>query len=402
MSGFGLTELAKQLATEPGDSFRVGQVVGYDFAHRPPVLFIDDDEHPMRFLGEPRAYALYDSVIWVPRPGAPLVLGRLAHMGGDLEDWHLIGVGSEPAFANSWTNFGGAHAVAGFYKTPDGWIRLKGLVSSGTSTSTMFTLPDGYRPPFNAVFTSVSNNTQCVIQIDTSGNVSKPIGGSNTHASLNGITFPAADWNRTQWLTPAMESAWNRSSQPNPTVEIFLRDDGWIWVKGIIDGTLNTRMFTLPEDSRVLFDHIMACVDIPAFAFNRVNLSYKGVLAHAVGAANVNLGGKNWFANRSTADWVAPGFLNSWANLGTTFENAGYYLDHMGVVHLQGNITGANNSPIFNLPAGFRPLEQLAHFSIAQGETVGRVDVLANGDVQRALGSNGYLALTGISFRAEQ
>lgn len=395
-------DLAAELSPgSPGMPYHSGQVVGLDFASFPPMLYVDDLERPMRFLGLPTDYAIWDSVLWVNYNGSPVVIGRLPLMGGDLESWHLVGVGSEPAFQNSWANFGGSHAVAGFYKAPDGWVRLKGLVASGTSTATMFTLPAGYRPPFNAVFTSLSNSAQCVIQIDTSGNVSKPIGGSNVHASLNGITFPT-DWNRAQWATPILESAWSRSTQPSPTAEMFLRDDGWVWMKGIMDGTLNTRMLNLPERSRTLFDHILACVDIPAFAYNRVNLSYKGVLAHQTGAANVNLGGKHWHSSSGVANWVAPTLLNSWANLGTPFETIGYYMDHLGIVHLQGAGTGSNNSPIFNLPAGFRPAEQHAFFSIAQSESIGRVDVLANGDVQRVLGTNGYLSLTGISFRAEQ
>jgi hypothetical protein len=395
-------ELANDLTSSPNSPYQLGQVVGFDFDHQPPMLLVNDVERPMRFLGNLVDYTYFDSVVYVARNGGPLVIGRLPYMGGDLEDWHLVGAGGEPAFQNSWANFGGAHAVAGFYMQPDGWVRLKGLVASGTSTSTIFTLPEGYRPPFNAVFTSVSNGVQCVIQVDTSGNVSKPIGGSNAHASLAGVTFPTL-WNRAQWLLPVLEQAWSRSAQPNPTVEMFRRDDGWVWTKGILTGTLNTRILVLPEQTRVLSNHILACVDIPAFAFNRVDLFYKGVMTHVVGATNVNLGGKNWFTSSGGRTFVAPTFLNSWANFATDTENAGYYVDHLGVCHLQGVVTGTNNDPIFNLPAGVRPLEQHIFFTVSAGEVVCRVDVLANGDVKRGLPvANGYLSLNGVSFRVEQ
>ncbi len=395
-------DLAMVLTPDSLPPYRMGSVVGFDFNHEPPMLLVDDVDRPMRFLGKTTDYTYYDSVCWIIYNGAPLVVGRFPQMGGDLESYHIVGSGgSEPAFQNSWANFGGAHAPASFYRDPAGWVHLKGLVASGSSTATMFTLPDGYCPPFTVYFTSASNLVQCAVQVDTAGNVSKPIGGSNAYVSLNGISFPSA-WNRAQWVQPVIESAWTRSTAANPTVEIFRRDDGWVWCKGIIDGTLNTRMLNLPDDTRVLFDHILHCVDVPTFAFNRVNLSYKGVLSHQVGAANVNLGGKNWFAASTSATFTAPTLLNSWANLGTTFENAGYYLDHQGRVHLQGNVTGSNTSPIFNLPVGLRPAEQQIFFAISQGEVAARVDVLANGDVQRAVGANGYLTLTGISFRAEQ
>lgn len=400
-------DLARGIRPDNGNGppYRHGQVTGFDFNSQPPVLFIDEELRPMRFLGLPSDYTFFDSVIWIMHEGAPLVIGRLPQMGGDLEAWHVVGSGGgEPAFLNSWVNFGSDHAVAAFYKQPNGWVRLKGLVKSGSST--IFTLPVGYRPPFDAVFTSVSNGTECMIRVDTSGNVSKPIGGSNVYVSLADVTFPT-DWNRSQWVLPVVETAWSRSAQPNPTAEIFIRDDGWVWLKGLTDGTTGTRILVLPERSRPLLTHYLGCVDPTGAAFNRVDAFYKGVLTHIAGFGGVTLGGKTWFAETSGKTFVVPTLLNSWTNLGSNTEEAGYYVDQMGVCHLQGVVTGTNNNPIFNLPAGVRPLERHIFFEVASDGGSGvaglRIDVFPNGDVQRGLAAaNGYISLNGVSFRVEQ
>jgi hypothetical protein len=399
-------DLAAALAGgDPARPFYLGEVIGLSFDGQPPMLLIDDTERPMRFVGSPADYTYYDTVVWVNYNGAPLVIGKLPHMAGDVESYHLVGGAGEPAFQNSWANFGGAHATAGFYIQPDGWVRLKGLVASGTDNTTIFTLPSGYRPPVNIPFTSISNGTVCTIEVDPTGTVGKTSGGSNAHVSLAGITFPT-QWNRAAWEVPELDTTWSRGGITSPTAELFTRDDGWCWLKGAGTGTSGNRIMTLPVDARTILDHIMVGDDIASIGYARMNLSYKGVIAHggAPSATTANFGGLNWFARRGARTFTSPTFLNSWTNLGTTFEAAGYYIDHFGVVHLQGNITGSNTSPIFNLPAGFRPSEQHIFFTIAQGEAVARIDVLANGDVQKPIPSpgSGYLALNGVSFRAEQ
>lgn len=387
---------------DSGSPYRHGQVIGFDFDSQPPVLFIDEDERPMRFVGLPTDYTYFDTVIWVMHSGAPLVVGRLPHMGGDLEDWHLVGTGSEPAFQNSWVNFGGTDAVAGFYMQPDGWVRLKGLVKDGTSTATIFTLPDGYRPPVTIPFTSISASAACTIEVSTTGTVIKTSGGNNSHVSLAGITFPS-QWNREQWLIPEMEPSWSRGAITNPTAEIFMRDDGWCWMRGAVDGSNGTRIFVMPLETRTVLTHILACDDVAGLGWTRLDLLYKGVLDHVAGTAlSAQLGGKTWFARKGGRAFISPTFLNSWANLGSLFQTAGYYKDHLGVVHLEGAVTGSNTNPIFNLPAGYRPLEQHIYFTLTEGHDDSRVDVLANGDVKRLVGTNGYLSLNGVSFRAEQ
>lgn len=102
----------------------------------------------------------------------------------------------------------------------------------------------------------------------------------------------------------------------------------------------------------------------------------------------------------SSVSLTAPTLSNSWVDYGGAFEGAGYYKDSDGTVYLQGLIkdgTATNGTVLFTLPSGYRPSRRLA-FAVASNNTVARVDVFANGEVQIISGSNTWLSLTGISF----
>jgi hypothetical protein len=51
-----------------------------------------------------------------------------------------------------------------------------------------------------------------------------------------------------------------------------------------------------------------------------------------------------------------PVFQNGWENLGSPeHENAAFFKDHEGIVHLKGSVKPGGTSVIFQLPPGFRP-----------------------------------------------
>lgn len=108
-----------------------------------------------------------------------------------VEGWHEIDATGEPAFSNSWVNYGAGYNTAAFFKDPNGVVHLKGLIKSGTVTSAVFTLPSGYRPAATEVQPIVSNGAAGYIDIQNNG-VLKVVGGSSAWASLDGITFRAA------------------------------------------------------------------------------------------------------------------------------------------------------------------------------------------------------------------
>jgi hypothetical protein len=122
-----------------------------------------------------------------------------------IEDWHEIGAAGEPAFENSWKNIGGepnlnqgVFSTAAFRRDPDGLVHLKGVVTSGSisSTNAIFYLPSGFRPEQAGIFSAATSDGSPKIgwvYIGAAGSpyagAVLPFTGGNTFFSLDGITF---------------------------------------------------------------------------------------------------------------------------------------------------------------------------------------------------------------------
>lgn len=98
-----------------------------------------------------------------------------------------------PTLLNSWVNFGGGSAAAGYYKDPFGIVRIRGLVKNGTTGlgNPVFTLPAGYRPPNSVILPAVSNNAFARLNVEANGDIIVEV-GSNAFVSLDSLTFRAA------------------------------------------------------------------------------------------------------------------------------------------------------------------------------------------------------------------
>jgi hypothetical protein len=94
-----------------------------------------------------------------------------------------------------------------------------------------------------------------------------------------------------------------------------------------------------------------------------------------------------------------PALLNGWVNYGGGNTDASYWIDKEGMVHLEGMVkSGTINSPIFNLPVGYRPPGN-KYFAVNSNSAFGSVIVGSNGDVTCNVGNNAFVSLDGISFR---
>lgn len=142
--------------------------------------------------------------------------------------------------------------------------------------------------------------------------------------------------------------------------------------------------FTLPGDD----DPIQGNFDTIKQQFPLSRRHMKLETPHVVGAAG------------------EPGFLNSWANFGATWQGARFWKDPMGLVHLEGLVAGgATATVIFTLPVGYRPSAGVLFGSDMSATVHARIDVESDGDVVARFGTGGtnvYVSLSGISFRQEQ
>jgi hypothetical protein len=111
-----------------------------------------------------------------------------ASSNGSLEARHYVGTTGQPAFQNSWVNYGSPYPLAAFYKDNQGIVHLEGMIKYGTMNAVIFTLPADYAPTQALHFVVNSNNTFGAVNIYTFGGVSAMI-GSNVWIVLDGITF---------------------------------------------------------------------------------------------------------------------------------------------------------------------------------------------------------------------
>jgi hypothetical protein len=104
----------------------------------------------------------------------------------NVEPFHIVGDPGEPAFENSWVNFGAGTPPASFYKDPLGRVHLRGTVQNGTTGTVIFTLPVGYRPANGENLPAVG---AALVTVASTGTVT-PFMASST-VSINGISFRA-------------------------------------------------------------------------------------------------------------------------------------------------------------------------------------------------------------------
>ena len=109
------------------------------------------------------------------------------------------------------------------------------------------------------------------------------------------------------------------------------------------------------------------------------------------------------FISAGAQSFTAPSLTNSWATTYATanaIELPGYWRDPTGLVHLRGAASsGTVGLAIFTLPAGYRPASSVV-FSVLSNGAVGRLDVSSAGAVTLTAGSNVYVSLSGVSFKA--
>lgn len=118
-------------------------------------------------------------------------------------EWKVVGSGGQPAFQNSWVNYGAPFRSTSFCRR-SGVTWLGGLVKNGTAGSVIFTLPEGYRPGAQIIVDAIVNtltdsgvtinDIAIRLEIFTNGDVKHHNTGFTAgtgYISLEGISFLA-------------------------------------------------------------------------------------------------------------------------------------------------------------------------------------------------------------------
>lgn len=95
-------------------------------------------------------------------------------------------------------------------------------------------------------------------------------------------------------------------------------------------------------------------------------------------------------------------FANNWVNYdATALQGCEYMKDSLGFVHIRGLLkNGSLGMAAFTLPAGYRPIKTNS-YTVPSNATTGVVQVLGTGAVVPLSGSNVFVYLDGIHYKAE-
>lgn len=102
------------------------------------------------------------------------------------EDWHYVGEAGEPAFQNSWAN-DSTFPMMAFRLREAGIVDIQGVVIGGSSGTTIFTLPAGYRPASPVYYQAYGGTAAggALIQVGSDGTVAATYSGSTTRIFIN-------------------------------------------------------------------------------------------------------------------------------------------------------------------------------------------------------------------------
>jgi hypothetical protein len=106
----------------------------------------------------------------------------------------------------------------------------------------------------------------------------------------------------------------------------------------------------------------------------------------------------------TSAAWVAPTLINSWATPATGYAAIAYLKDPLGFVHIRGSVkSGTSGTVAFVLPAGRRPVASEQFICTGPSSTtVATVVIDASGNVSvYSGGGTGGVWITGLTFLAE-
>lgn len=92
--------------------------------------------------------------------------------------------------AGTWVAYGAPYATPSYWKDSSGIVHLRGAAKLGTVTSTIFTLPVGFRPAFDFLVTAYSGGFAGGLVIQANGLVVHNT-GTNAAVVFDNITFRA-------------------------------------------------------------------------------------------------------------------------------------------------------------------------------------------------------------------
>lgn len=319
---------------------------------------------------------------------------------------------------NNWIDYStSSWATAAYTKTSSGLVVLKGLIKSGTAGTTVATLPPGYRPSQNLLFTSIASSANARIDVLTNGNVN--IANGSGDLSLESVRFmPLAAGSFTN-VAPPFYNGWTTYNDSNYIITPRYNQDssGRVNLEAMIasgTSTDGTTMFIMPAGLRpTLYAHLPAsvCGNYGVFALDQNStgeVEAKGGSncwhsLHTIYYPASRASGGTYNTAACTTQWCNLPLVNSWIYYGSPFSLVEYTKGSDNMVSLKGLIragTTTGDTIMATLPSGYRPAQRLLIPIVSSG-ALGRLDILPDGTIRFEIGNNGWLSLDNIIFMAD-
>jgi type II secretory pathway pseudopilin PulG len=289
-----------------------------------------------------------------------------------------------PVLQSGWSSFDANNwSTPGYTKTSTGLVVLRGMVKAGSST--IFTLPAGYRPAEYIMFENSSNQAIGRIDIRSDGVILMTV-GSNAWTSLDGIAFMPSGTTFTG-ISTFLNSWLNYSpgsGDPNWAPAGYMTDGaGRVQTKGLVRaGTTagGTPMFNIPAGSRP--SEYMHFTNVNSNSMGHISIDTSGNVL-AKGGGNTYVGTQTMYypSGRATGatcttQWCNLTLLNSWNYYAAGYTTPQYTKSSDGMVHIKGLIKGGTSvtASIANLPAGYCPKQPQLMTTVA-ADLWGRIDI---------------------------
>ena len=184
-----------------------------------------------------------------------------------------------PTMENSWVEYQtrstatqSSYEAPGYYKDELGFVHLRGLAKSGTIGATMFTLPAGYRPEKELIFSILTNHATAAgsLTVEADGKVTVQT-GANGWVPLENVYFMSATspyWS--EWQSCTYPTGFGSYEDVDSTYQgpvWWVSPDGVYHVMGLVDNTdnatgIDTAFLELPSvvASRITRTTMLRCV----------------------------------------------------------------------------------------------------------------------------------------------
>lgn len=160
---------------------------------------------------------------------------------------------------------------------------------------------------------------------------------------------------------------------------------------------LELKVGTVPSDLlvSVKVDHLETGFPSTLYYLNKWGL----VNFVSNGTADIDWGTAGLFW---TGRWTGLTLQNGWAQYGTPYPWAEFIMLPGSLIKIRGLVkSGTAATTIATLPVGCRPRYQGIYTTAGGGNTLGRVDVATTGEISHVIGTNTYISLDPVHYKAE-